>query len=377
MSNILLSFCIPVFNRSDRIKKIIEQIITFKSDEIEIVISDNASTDDTKEIVSKFKDPRIKYFRNKNNVGMDANFILVIKRATGKFIFLLMDEDEVELETISWILSQIRENNNLSQLCGSIGDKKPRYNGDFAKALRVVREKPQKFEDILMKRYLFNKNYSRSDIAYEFPNRYFKKGKESLLELLFFYPHGSGIILRRDILDFNMAKKYIGITTMHQIFIGQALVAGDTLITSKVFASFGAKQFESRQDLFKGQDWWTPLNFVNQSHYRINLINELLKKARKSKNLRKILLRRQYKVIYTMLLTQLFSKNTRNIVFLSADFELKEILYNLVPLIKSIVPFLEGFSLVLKMKKPIKILRWLLFRIFSDLGKSISNKLYL
>ncbi|KKK62539.1 hypothetical protein LCGC14_3003310, partial [marine sediment metagenome] len=116
MSKILLSFCIPVYNRSDRIKKIIEQITSFKSDEIEIVISDNASKDDTKKVVSKFEDKRIKYFRNKTNVGMDGNFILAIKRATGKFIFLLMDEDEVELETIPWILSEIRKNNNLSQI---------------------------------------------------------------------------------------------------------------------------------------------------------------------------------------------------------------------------------------------------------------------
>ncbi len=370
MSNILLSFCLPVYNRSDRLNKIIEHISTFKSDEIDIVISDNASPDNTKEVVSKFKDHRIKYFRNKSNVGMDANFILVMKRATGKFIFLLMDEDEVELETIPWILQEIRKNNNLSQLCGSIGDKRPRYNGDYEKSLKVIKEKPQKFEDIIMKRYLFNKNYSRSNIRVEFSNKYFKKGEESLQELLFFYPHGSGIVLRRDTLDFSMAKKYIGITNIHQIFIGQALIAGDTLSTSQVFASFGADQFESRQDLFKGKKWWHPLNFLNQTWFRINLIYELLKKDYNSKILRRGLLKSQYEEIYTNLLKLLFSKNTRNFAFLSADFEVKEVLNNnLIPLIKSLKTFLEGISIVFNMKKPIRILIYLIFKALSDLFK--------
>ncbi len=373
MSKILLSFCIPVYNRSDRIKKIIEQITSFKSDEIEIVISDNASKDDTKKVVSKFEDKRIKYFRNKTNVGMDGNFILAIKRATGKFIFLLMDEDEVELETIPWILSEIRKNNNLSQLCGSIGDKKPRYKGDYEKALRVIREKPQKFDDILMKRYIFTRNYSRSDIRFRFPNKYFKKGEESLRELLFFYPHGSGIVLRRDILDFNRAKKYIGITAMHLIFIGQALIAGDTLSTSKVFASFGYEQFDSRQDLFKGKAWWHPMNLLNQINLRIILINELLKNQKKSKKIRKDLLKKQYEEIQIVILKLLFSKNTRNFAFLSADFEVKEIFNNLIPLIKSLKPFFEGVSIILGMKKPISILIFMIFKILSNLLKSFKK----
>ena len=371
MSKILLSFCIPVYNRSARINKIIERIIPFDNNEIEIVVSDNASTDDTNEVVNKFNDPRIKYFRNKKNVGMDANFILVLKRATGKFTFLLMDEDEVALETIPWILQEIRKNNNLSQLCGSIGDKRLKYKGDFNKALKVVREKPQRFENILMKRYLFNKNYSRSDIRFKFPEKLFLRGEDSLRELLFFYPHGSGIVLRRDLLDFNMAKKYLGITAMHQIFIGQALIAGDTISTSKVFASFGADQFESRQNLFKGRNWWHPLNILNQIKYRINLIYELVGLKYKSKKLRKDLLKKQYEEIYIMLIKLLFSKNTRNFAYLSADFEFKEVFNNLIPLLKSFIPFFEGLSIVFKMKKPISILKYIVFKILSDLLKFI------
>ena len=225
-----------------------------------------------------------------------------------------------------------------------------------------------------MKRYLFNKNYSRSDIRFKFPDKYLKKGEETLRELLFFYPHGSGIVLRRDILDFNSAKKYLGITAMHLIFIGQALIAGDSLSTSKIFVSFGTNQLESRQDLFKGKNWWHPLNTLNQTKFRINLIYELLKKSKKSKKLRKELLEKQYKEIYIQLLKLLFSKNIRNFAFFSADFEVKEIPNNLIPLIKSLIPYFGGISIVLRMKKPIRILRNLTFIALSDLLKSLKKK---
>ncbi len=371
MSNILLSICVPVYNRSDRIKKILQQLTTFKSEEIEFVISDNASPDNTQEVISRFKDPRISYYRNKSNVGMDANFLLAIKRAKGKFIFLLMDEDDVELSTLPWILEQIRENNNLSQLCGSIGDKRPRYKGDYAGALKVTREIPQSFESILTKRYLFNKNYSRSDVRFEFPNKLFKKGEESLKELLFYYPHGSGIVLRKDVLDFKMAKDYIGITNIQIIFVGQALIAGDTISTSEIFASFGKDQFESRQDLFKGKDWWHPLNLLNQIRFRIYFIYDLVRIYNGSKSLRKLLLRKQYKEIYYKLFLLLFSKNYRNFACLSSDFEVKEIYNNLIPLLKSLKPFFEGIQIVLRMKRPFSILKNLLVTILLDAIKAL------
>ncbi len=370
MSNILLSICIPTYNRAERVKKILRQITSFKCDKIEIVISDNDSNDNTSEIVNSFNDPRIRYFRNKTNLGMDANFLLVIKRAKGKFIFLLMDEDEINIDILPWILKKIKNNKKLSQICGSIGDKRPEYNGDFDEGLKVTRKHPRKFEEILMQRYLFNKNYSRDEIRFKFPEKYFKKGKESLKELLFFYPHGSGIILRKDLLNLEKAKKYIGIAFMHQTLIAQALVKGDTLSTSKILAFFGREQYESRQDLFKGKQWWHPLSKLNQTKFRIQIIYELTKKIKNHSLLRKFLLTKQYNTVYRLLLLLSFSKNTWNFAILSDDFEIKMIFYNIIPLILSLKNTLMGFSIVLKMKDPHKILLYLVKKvIYSILNK--------
>lgn len=373
MSEILLSICIPTYNRKERIKKIITDLISVDIKEIEIVISDNASNDGTDKLIKEFKDSRIKYYRNQKNVGMDANFLLVIKRARGEFIFLLMDEDKVELKTIPWILKKIKENKNISQLCGSIGDQRPRYKGDYDAALKVIKDKPRKFEDILMQRYLFNKNYSRDDIRFKFEKKYYKCGHKSLKELLFHYPHGSGIVLRRKVLDLYSAKKYIGISFMHQVLIAQTLIKGDTLSTSKIFAYFGKEQFESRQDLFKGKQWWYPISQLNQTRFRVQLIYDITRGMKKVRNTRKLLLNKQIDFIYKNMLLLLFSKNTRNFAILSSDFRILNIFFNIIPLIKSFKSFLEGLILLLRMKKALKIFIGLINKTIRATTKLMKN----
>jgi glycosyltransferase involved in cell wall biosynthesis len=50
------------------------------SQEIEIVVSDNASIDETRDVIRKIGDPRIKYYRNEKNLGFDANVLKLVER---------------------------------------------------------------------------------------------------------------------------------------------------------------------------------------------------------------------------------------------------------------------------------------------------------
>lgn len=94
----LLSICIPTYNRAWCIEK---QIIQFKQypqdiwDKIELVISDNCSTDNTKEIVEKamMEGFSCRYIRNKTNLGMDGNFSQCYQMAKGNYVWLLGDDD--------------------------------------------------------------------------------------------------------------------------------------------------------------------------------------------------------------------------------------------------------------------------------------------
>jgi len=89
----LVSILIPTYNRANLLKRAIESALKQSYDNIEIIVSDNCSTDDTKEVVSKFMDNRIRYFRNERNLGPILNWRLSLKIAKGYLSVILSDDD--------------------------------------------------------------------------------------------------------------------------------------------------------------------------------------------------------------------------------------------------------------------------------------------
>lgn len=86
MNQPLLSICIPTYNRAEYLDQCLKAIVEQDGfdDRVEIVISDNCSTDETKERVKAYsqKYSNIRYFRNEENLA-DRNFPLSLQRATG------------------------------------------------------------------------------------------------------------------------------------------------------------------------------------------------------------------------------------------------------------------------------------------------------
>ena len=83
----ILSICIPTYNRSVYLKKCIDSIVyqmSFIEGKVEVVISDNASNDDTYEIIQPYLYSyiNIHYYRNDENIR-DKNFPVVISKAHG------------------------------------------------------------------------------------------------------------------------------------------------------------------------------------------------------------------------------------------------------------------------------------------------------
>ena len=118
MSKYKLSICIPTYNRAEFIGETIQSVIdaTEGINSIEIVISDNASTDNTKNIVDSYKEffPNITYFCWDRNMGVDRNFLKVVEIASGEFCWLMGSDDRVENNSIDLILSNIEKYDNLS-----------------------------------------------------------------------------------------------------------------------------------------------------------------------------------------------------------------------------------------------------------------------
>lgn len=93
-----ISICIPTFNRKDMLSKLINSIARqpHKGFEIEVCISDNASSDGTEDAIAIWREKyklNIAYKRNKINLGPDRNFISSVDMATGDYCWLFGSDD--------------------------------------------------------------------------------------------------------------------------------------------------------------------------------------------------------------------------------------------------------------------------------------------
>jgi glycosyltransferase involved in cell wall biosynthesis len=83
----LVSVGIPVYNGQRTLRKALDSLLAQTYHNLDLVISDNASTDGTGEICLEYaaRDPRIRYFRNPVNLGVYANFRRLITLANGEY----------------------------------------------------------------------------------------------------------------------------------------------------------------------------------------------------------------------------------------------------------------------------------------------------
>jgi abequosyltransferase len=118
-NNVKLSIAIPTHNGAKYIREALDSIICQLNDideEIEIVISDNASTDQTPEIIKEYqrKYTFIKYFLNEENLGADRNFDLAVRRSIGEYVWLFSDDDKMTPESIKKVLKVIDSHKDLA-----------------------------------------------------------------------------------------------------------------------------------------------------------------------------------------------------------------------------------------------------------------------
>jgi glycosyltransferase involved in cell wall biosynthesis len=113
-----LTVGIPTYNRSDfllcLLKSLSKQIRESANLDVEILVSDNASTDDTALAVKSFQennsDVLIKYHCNKSNLGYDQNVNKVFQLASGQYVMTMGDDDDVEPDAIKNISLTLEEN---------------------------------------------------------------------------------------------------------------------------------------------------------------------------------------------------------------------------------------------------------------------------
>ena len=88
-----VTVCIPTFNRAGYLREAIQSVLNQTFTDFELLVSDNASSDNSAEVVASFTDPRVRYHRHVENIGMGANFRACTELAQTEWIAFLSDDD--------------------------------------------------------------------------------------------------------------------------------------------------------------------------------------------------------------------------------------------------------------------------------------------
>lgn len=121
-----LSICIPTYNRrkylGETITSISRQIDAADASQVEICVSDNASTDDTEALIAEIQQStpvRIVYSRSERNMGADANYLRAVELASGDYCWLMGSDDVAMPGSVQTFLREI-ENGHDVYLCNRV-----------------------------------------------------------------------------------------------------------------------------------------------------------------------------------------------------------------------------------------------------------------
>lgn len=110
-----LSISIPTYNRSKYLGETLRQLHSelggCENDDVEVIVSDNSSTDNTESVVRSLIENglKIRYIRNNQNIGSDANIAQCFNLAKGKYVVILGDDDLFVDGGLSELLDELRD----------------------------------------------------------------------------------------------------------------------------------------------------------------------------------------------------------------------------------------------------------------------------
>ena len=97
----LISVIIPTYNRRDKVTYAVKSVLDQTYSNIEVIIIDDASTDNTEAEIKKIKDDRIRYIYMEKNHGAEGARNVGIKEANGTYIAFQDSDDIWEKEKFS------------------------------------------------------------------------------------------------------------------------------------------------------------------------------------------------------------------------------------------------------------------------------------
>lgn len=146
----LISIVMPVYNAEKYIDKAVESILNQTYQNIELIIVEDASTDDTYQVISRYTDSRIKVFCNEINRGIAYSTNYAIRHSSGEYIALMDDDDIAVKERIQLSLDFLEHHESIDIVGGAglmidengkiIGSHMPRNNPRVIKACMLFHD---------------------------------------------------------------------------------------------------------------------------------------------------------------------------------------------------------------------------------------------
>jgi glycosyltransferase involved in cell wall biosynthesis len=145
----LLTIAIPTYNRACFLKELLsvlyDQLVSMPC--VELIISDNASADETPAVVQGYKELglQFRYLRNAINLGADGNILQCFEQASGKYVWIVGDDDVVVADAIQKIVTYLEEEEYDLVYVSSYA-----FEGPSTPRSPSASRKPTKIEDVTM-----------------------------------------------------------------------------------------------------------------------------------------------------------------------------------------------------------------------------------
>jgi abequosyltransferase len=207
--NITLSICIATLNRAAVIGETLDSIISQATEEVEIVIVDGSTNDDTNDIVNTYRErfSNIRYFHSVKT-GYAQDYCKAIELAQGEFCWLFTDDDTLKQGAIQAVMSEMTQDYGLILVNAEV------RNTDLSKSL--------------LDRSLVSKS-----------NRIYKvEDSDQLFADVASYISFIGcVVIRRSLWELRDKESYMDTYFLHVGVIFQALISGGTLVISDSYIS--------------------------------------------------------------------------------------------------------------------------------------------
>ena len=151
--NPLFTVAIPTFNRSGLLRSCLESALRQTCDSFEVVVSDNASEDDTAEVLLRCSDPRLRVLRQPRNIGPLPNWNACLAAANGEYIVFVSDDDSLRPHLLQRC-AQVLEADSTVPVVVALGD--------------VLETKPEMIRPALLSRRLNSGVCRGTDVLLEF-----------------------------------------------------------------------------------------------------------------------------------------------------------------------------------------------------------------